>query len=166
MGLHFNALHLQFVFAMKRLSLGIICKGNKNTSIAAKNCEVDNILQSYIKECHACNKDSNLNVGVRVTYRCFCQQLDPEAMRNSALVLSWLRLVQAARNGQEQNTEAFLKAGQLYVRTIRDIRPEEELLVWYDQELSHLLGFTDMSRGSSEGEAELCEANKRSRYSD
>nr|XP_019948128.1 PREDICTED: PR domain zinc finger protein 8-like isoform X2 [Paralichthys olivaceus] len=77
-------------------------------------------------------------------------RVDPEAMRNSALVLSWLRLVQAARNGEEQNTEAFLKAGQLYVRTTRDIRQEEELLVWYDQELSHLLGFTDMTRGSGE----------------
>ncbi|KAE8280600.1 PR domain zinc finger protein 8 [Larimichthys crocea] len=77
-------------------------------------------------------------------------RVDPEAMRNSALVLSWLRLVQAARNGEEQNTEAFLKAGQLYVRTIRDIRQEEELLVWYDQELSHLLGFTDLTRGSRE----------------
>lgn len=82
-------------------------------------------------------------------------------MRNSALVLSWLRLVQAARNGEEQNTEAFLKAGQLYVRTIRDIRQEEELLVWYDQELCHLLGFTDMSRASGEGEAELCDAEAR-----
>lgn len=82
-----------------------------------------------------------------------CQQVDPEVMRNSALVLSWLRLVQAARNGEEQNTEAFLKAGQLYVRTIRDIRQDEELLVWYDQELSHLLGFTDITRGPSEGEA-------------
>ncbi|XP_068183973.1 zinc finger protein 488 [Antennarius striatus] len=76
-------------------------------------------------------------------------RVDPEAMRNSTLVLSWLRLVQAARNGEEQNTEAFLKAGQLYVRTIRDIGQEDELLVWYDQELSHLLGFTDMTRGSS-----------------
>uniref|UniRef100_A0A3Q3K5T7 PR domain containing 8 n=1 Tax=Monopterus albus TaxID=43700 RepID=A0A3Q3K5T7_MONAL len=75
-------------------------------------------------------------------------RVDPEAMRNSALVVSWLRLVQAARNAEEQNTEAFLKAGQLYVRTTRYIRQEEELLVWYDQELSHLLGFTDMIRGS------------------
>lgn len=83
-------------------------------------------------------------------------------MRNSALVLSWLRLVQAARNGEEQNTEAFLKAGQLYVRTTRDIQQEEELLVWYDQELSHLLGFTDMIRGSSEGEAALCKASAKS----
>lgn len=84
--------------------------------------------------------------------RKMCQQVDPEAMRNSAPVLSWLRLAQAARNGEEQNAEAFLKAGQLYVRIIRDIRQEEELLVWYDHELSHLLGFTDMTRGLSEGE--------------
>lgn len=73
-------------------------------------------------------------------------------MRNPTPVLSWLRLVQAARNAVEQNTEAFLKAGQLYVRTIRDIRQEEELLVWYDRELSHLLGFRDTSRGLSDGE--------------
>ncbi|KAF3708265.1 Zinc finger protein 488 [Channa argus] len=77
-------------------------------------------------------------------------RVDPEAMRNSELVFSWLRLVQAARNGEEQNTEAFLKAGQLYVRTTRVIQEEEELLVWYDQELSHLLGFTDMTRRSRE----------------
>ncbi|XP_061645538.1 PR domain zinc finger protein 8 isoform X1 [Phyllopteryx taeniolatus] len=77
-------------------------------------------------------------------------RVDPEAMRNSALVLSWLRLVQAARNGEEQNTEAFLKGGQLYVRTTRDVHQEEELLVWYDQELCHLLSFTDTRRGSSE----------------
>lgn len=77
-------------------------------------------------------------------------------MRSSALVLSWLRLVQAACGREEQNTEAFLKGGQLYFRTTRDIRQEEELLVWYDQELSHLLGFTDIStRGQNEGEREI-----------
>lgn len=73
-------------------------------------------------------------------------------MRNSALVLSWLRLAQAARCAEEQNTEAFVKGGQLYVRATRDIQQEEELLVWYDQELSHLLGFTHLTRGSREGE--------------
>ncbi|XP_061601227.1 PR domain zinc finger protein 8 [Cololabis saira] len=78
-------------------------------------------------------------------------RVDPETMRNSALVLSWLRLVQAARNEEEQNAEAFLKGSQLYVRTTRDLRAEEELLVWYDQELSHLLGFTDITKGSKEG---------------
>ncbi|XP_038152163.1 PR domain zinc finger protein 8 [Cyprinodon tularosa] len=81
------------------------------------------------------------------TAKSFMFRVDPEAMRNSTLVLSWLRLVQAARNGEEQNAEAFLKAGQVYVRATRDIQPEEELLVWYDRELSHLLGFTDMIKG-------------------
>ncbi|XP_032408302.1 zinc finger protein 488 isoform X1 [Xiphophorus hellerii] len=81
------------------------------------------------------------------TAKSYMFRVDPEAMHNSALVLSWLRLVQAARNAEEQNAEAFLKAGQVYVRTTRDIQSEEELLVWYDQELSDLLGFTDMIKG-------------------
>uniref|UniRef100_A0A3B3VY70 Zinc finger protein 488 n=2 Tax=Poecilia TaxID=8080 RepID=A0A3B3VY70_9TELE len=81
------------------------------------------------------------------TAKSYMFRVDPEAMRNSALVFSWLRLVQAARNAEEQNAEAFLKAGQVYVRTTRDIQSEEELLVWYDQELSDLLGFTDMIKG-------------------
>ena len=83
----------------------------------------------------------------------FSEQVGPEAMRSSALVLSWLRLVQAARHREEQNTEAFLKGGQLYFRTTKEIHQDEELLVWYDQELSHLLGFTDIStRGHNAGE--------------
>ncbi|XP_069000846.1 zinc finger protein 488 isoform X1 [Embiotoca jacksoni] len=92
------------------------------------------------------------------------RQVDPEAMRNSALVFSWLRLVQAARNGEEQNIEAFLKAGHLYVRTTRDIQQEEELLVWYDQELSHLLGFTDMTKGSKEFKCGRCNQVFKNEY--
>ncbi|XP_077586434.1 zinc finger protein 488 [Stigmatopora nigra] len=82
--------------------------------------------------------------------KCCAFRVDPEAMCNSALVLSFLRLAQAARNGEEQNTEVFLRGGQLYVRTTRLIQQEEELLVWYDRELGHLLGLADISRGSSE----------------
>uniref|UniRef100_A0A3P9HDS0 PR domain containing 8 n=1 Tax=Oryzias latipes TaxID=8090 RepID=A0A3P9HDS0_ORYLA len=92
-------------------------------------------------------------------------RIDPEAMCNSALLLSWLRLVQAARNEEEKNTEAFLKAGQLYVRTTREIRPEEELLVWYDQELTHLLGFTDMAKGlNEEFKCERCNETFKNEY--
>ncbi|KAL7890008.1 hypothetical protein AOLI_G00022660 [Acnodon oligacanthus] len=72
------------------------------------------------------------------------QQVDPEAMKSSPLVVPWLRLVQAAMNTAEQNTEAFLKAGQLYFRTTRPVRTGEELFVWYDEELSHLLGLSDI----------------------
>ncbi|XP_034041425.1 PR domain zinc finger protein 8 [Thalassophryne amazonica] len=92
-------------------------------------------------------------------------RVDPEVMRNSALVLSWLRLVQAAHNREEQNTEAFVKAGQLYVRTTRDIHQDEELLVWYDQELSHLLGFTEITRGRTEElRCDRCNQNFNNEY--
>uniref|UniRef100_A0A3Q3EA22 Zinc finger protein 488 n=1 Tax=Hippocampus comes TaxID=109280 RepID=A0A3Q3EA22_HIPCM len=66
----------------------------------------------------------------------------------SSLTMDHAVSLQAARNGEEQNTEAFLKGGQLYVRTTRDVHQEEELLVWYDRELCHLLGFTETCRGS------------------
>ncbi|XP_076830683.1 zinc finger protein 488 [Brachyhypopomus gauderio] len=74
----------------------------------------------------------------------FVFRVDPEAMKSSPFVVPWLRLVQAAMNTEEQNTEAYLKSGQLYFRTIRDVRQGEELLVWYDEELSRLLGFSDV----------------------
>ncbi|XP_051507694.1 PR domain zinc finger protein 8-like [Myxocyprinus asiaticus] len=71
-------------------------------------------------------------------------RVDPEAMKGSPLVVPWLRLVQAAMSAEDQNTEAYLKGGQLHFRTIRDVKEGEELLVWYDEELSHLLGFGDI----------------------
>ncbi|KAF5910211.1 PR domain zinc finger protein 8-like [Clarias magur] len=71
-------------------------------------------------------------------------RVDPDALKSSPLVVPWLRLVQAALDAEEQNTEAYLRGGQLYFRTIRDISQGEELLVWYDEELSHLLGFSDI----------------------
>ncbi|KAG7462493.1 hypothetical protein MATL_G00185440 [Megalops atlanticus] len=71
-------------------------------------------------------------------------RVDAEAMKSSPLVLSWLRLVQAASNKEEQNMEAYLRGGQLYFRSTRNIQKEEELLVWYDEELSHLLGFNEI----------------------
>uniref|UniRef100_A0A4W4DWJ8 PR domain containing 8 n=1 Tax=Electrophorus electricus TaxID=8005 RepID=A0A4W4DWJ8_ELEEL len=75
-------------------------------------------------------------------------RVDPEAMKSSPLVVPWLRLVQPAMNTEEQNTEAYLKSGQLFFRTIRDVRQGEELLVWYDEELSRLLGFSDVKTGA------------------
>ncbi|MBN3312206.1 PRDM8 protein, partial [Atractosteus spatula] len=72
-------------------------------------------------------------------------RVDAEAMKGSTSALSWLRLVQAAGNREEQNMEAYLKSSQLYFRSTRSIRKDEELLVWYDKELSHLLGFNDIN---------------------
>nr|XP_055026270.1 PR domain zinc finger protein 8 [Misgurnus anguillicaudatus] len=79
-------------------------------------------------------------------------RVDPEAMKGSPLVVSWLRLVQAAMSTEDQNTEAYLKSGQLHFRTIRDVKQGEELLVWYDEELSLLLGFGDIkSKAMTDG---------------
>ncbi|KTG05788.1 hypothetical protein cypCar_00037086 [Cyprinus carpio] len=81
------------------------------------------------------------------------QQVDPEAMKGSPLVVPWLRLVQAAMSTEDQNTEAYLKGGQLHFQTIRDVKQGEELLVWYDEELSHLLGFEDIkTKALTDGE--------------
>lgn len=51
----------------------------------------------------------------------------------------WLRLVQSARDREEQNLEAYIKNGQLFYRSLRRIAKDEELLVWYGKELTELL---------------------------
>lgn len=65
-----------------------------------------------------------------------------------------MRLVQAAASKKEQNLEAYLKNSQLYYRPTRKIHRNEELLVWYDEELSRLLGFNEIevSRRFQSGE--------------
>lgn len=59
-----------------------------------------------------------------------------------------MRLVQAAANSKEQNLEAYLENSQLYYRSTRKINKNEELLVWYDEELSSLLGFNEIKAQS------------------
>lgn len=51
----------------------------------------------------------------------------------------WLRLVQSARDREEQNLEAYVKNGQLFYRSLRRIEKDEELLVWYGKDLIELL---------------------------
>ncbi|XP_029465511.1 zinc finger protein 488 [Rhinatrema bivittatum] len=70
-------------------------------------------------------------------------KVDAASAHNSA-GLTWVRLVQAAHNSKEQNVEAYLKNSQLYLRSTRQINKNDELLVWYDEELSRLLGFADI----------------------
>ncbi|XP_077207049.1 zinc finger protein 488 isoform X2 [Paroedura picta] len=67
----------------------------------------------------------------------------------------WMRLVQAAANKKQQNLEAYLSHGQLYYRPTRSIFRNEELLVWYNEELSQLLGFGEIQAGR-QLQSELC----------
>ncbi|KAM9330085.1 PR domain zinc finger protein 8 [Gastrophryne carolinensis] len=66
-------------------------------------------------------------------------RVDTSAANGSSEGLMWLRLVQSARNKDEQNLEAYIKNGQLFYRSLRRIAKDEELLVWYGKELIDLL---------------------------
>ncbi|NWU64969.1 ZN488 protein, partial [Pterocles burchelli] len=74
--------------------------------------------------------------------------------------LPWMRLVQAAANSKEQNLEAYLENSQLYYRSTRKINKNEELLVWYDEELSSLLGFNEIKAQSPHNELRCQECNR------
>ncbi|XP_036268510.1 PR domain zinc finger protein 8 isoform X1 [Pipistrellus kuhlii] len=66
-------------------------------------------------------------------------RVDTSAASGSSEGLMWLRLVQSARDKEEQNLEAYIKNGQLFYRSLRRIAKDEELLVWYGKELTELL---------------------------
>ncbi|KGL72343.1 PR domain zinc finger protein 8, partial [Tinamus guttatus] len=57
-------------------------------------------------------------------------RVDTSAANGSSEGLMWLRLVQSAREREEQNLEAYIKSGQLFYRSLRRIAKDEELLVW------------------------------------
>ncbi|NWQ78041.1 ZN488 protein, partial [Columbina picui] len=79
---------------------------------------------------------------------------------HSPLGLPWMRLVQAAANSKEQNLEAYLENSQLYYRSTRKIKKNEELLVWYDKELSSLLGFNEIKPQSPQNELRCQECDR------
>ncbi|XP_072108008.1 PR domain zinc finger protein 8b isoform X2 [Mobula birostris] len=66
-------------------------------------------------------------------------RVDTSSANSSSEGLMWLRLVQSARDKEEQNLEAYVKNGQLFYRSLRRIDKDEELLVWYGKELLELL---------------------------
>ncbi|XP_062400008.1 PR domain zinc finger protein 8b [Sardina pilchardus] len=69
-------------------------------------------------------------------------RVDTSAANSTSDGLMWLRLVQSARDREEQNLEAYVKNGQLFYRSLRRIEKDEELLVWYGKDLIELLLLT------------------------
>ena len=66
---------------------------------------------------------------------------------------SWLSSVSAARDVQEQNLEAVRKeGGKIFYQTLRAIRAEEELRVWYSQDLEQILGIPEIQPFCVKGE--------------
>ncbi|KAF5902192.1 histone-lysine N-methyltransferase PRDM9-like, partial [Clarias magur] len=47
---------------------------------------------------------------------------------------NWMRYVNCARNGEEQNLVAFQYQGGIHYRCCQPIKPGQELLVWYGEE--------------------------------
>lgn len=94
--------------------------------------------------------DENVALGLKTcnfSSLCPVSQVDVTSV-HSPSGLPWMRLVQAAANSKEQNLEAYLENSQLYYRSTRKISKNEELLVWYDEELSSLLGFNEIKAQS------------------
>lgn len=77
-------------------------------------------------------------------------QVDTSAANSTSEGLMWLRLVQSARDKEEQNLEAYVKNGQLFYRSLRRIEKDEELLVWYGKDLIDLL-LLSSSRAPAKG---------------
>ncbi|XP_032232606.1 PR domain zinc finger protein 12 [Nematostella vectensis] len=53
---------------------------------------------------------------------------------------NWMGFVNCARNEQEQNLEVFQYGGNIYYRAIKDVPPDQELLVWYGGTYMQFLG--------------------------
>lgn len=69
--------------------------------------------------------------------------------------------VNCARNEQEQNLEIFQYGGNIYYRAVKDVPPDQELLVWYGGTYMQFLGIpgippvNDYTRRRRKSQAEL-----------
>ena len=53
---------------------------------------------------------------------------------------NWLRYINCSRTESEQNLVAFQYHGEIYYRAYKDIKTNQELLVWYGDEYAKNLG--------------------------
>ncbi|XP_053530663.1 PR domain zinc finger protein 14 [Ictalurus punctatus] len=67
---------------------------------------------------------------------------------------SWMSLVQCARFPEEQNVVAVQRAGRIYYETCREVRPLQELLVWYGDTYTLYMGIPMCLREEGEEEEE------------
>lgn len=65
--------------------------------------------------------------------------------------VDWLPYVSVARDGDEQNMEAYPKDGGVYYRTLRIVKAGEELLVWYSKDFTQLLGVPELQTNCKRG---------------
>lgn len=64
---------------------------------------------------------------------------------SNAETSNFLRYINCACTESQQNLVAYQYKRKIYYRTVRNIKPGEELLVWYGQEYAENLGIMDVS---------------------
>ncbi|XP_036368103.1 PR domain zinc finger protein 12-like [Octopus sinensis] len=62
---------------------------------------------------------------------------------------SWLSYINCARNDQEQNLEIYQSGREIYYRALKDIPPDQELLVWYSSRQDAYMGIPGMTSFSN-----------------
>ncbi len=60
---------------------------------------------------------------------------------------NWMKFINCARSGEEQNMMAFQYRGEIYYRTFKDVHPGAELLVWYGDQYANDLGLSKLIEG-------------------
>jgi len=58
-----------------------------------------------------------------------------------------MRYVKCARRAEEQNVVAYQCFGNVYFKTVTDIMPKSELLVWYEESYAKNLGIPLLNEG-------------------
>ncbi|XP_013794286.1 PR domain zinc finger protein 12-like [Limulus polyphemus] len=79
------------------------------------------------------------------------------------VMCSWMTHVKCARNEQEQNLETFQVETSVYYRAMKDIAPEEELLVWYNSAIPQYMGIP-VKLFSDDNKIEHSEDGRRKRF--
>ncbi|XP_076359925.1 PR domain zinc finger protein 12-like isoform X2 [Tachypleus tridentatus] len=88
-------------------------------------------------------------------FDCSTGEVEEYVDSRTHVMCSWMTHVKCARNEQEQNLETFQIETSIYYRAMKDIAPEEELLVWYNSAIPQYMGvpvklFSDYDGGKNE----------------
>ncbi|XP_047139748.1 putative histone-lysine N-methyltransferase PRDM6 isoform X1 [Hydra vulgaris] len=80
---------------------------------------------------------------------------------------TWMAFVRCARHKKEQNLVVFQYHGCIYYRTTKDIGPRGELLVWYDNKYTQILGipvaWNDSRNTNGKRKTSTCEESPKRR---
>lgn len=89
-----------------------------------------------------------LKLSILIPFLCKCKKKKQVTLKGHVVYYvdgqntaesNWLRYINCARDCKEQNVEFSYCKGRVYYRTIRDIQPREEFLVYYGDDYAQYL---------------------------